>query len=159
MLLLDSQWALFLGRFHPFIVAIYQSGFFLIAVLFEVLDRTGKQVVGSIGCEDSAAVLRTRGHACLCARVLCWHPREGYDEVLLSNHMWKSIVLATVTWLCWLLKAGVFRFPRRFYFPAVPAPFLHLRLLLTIGRRHDGGSFDTRRGVPYPTYPGSRSEA
>nr|WP_295932453.1 c-type cytochrome domain-containing protein [uncultured Dyadobacter sp.] len=137
MLLLDSEWALFLGRFHPLVVHL-PIGFFLIAVLFEVLDRTGRQVVDGavvkiiLLCSALGATL-----SCVLGYMLA--SPGGYDEVLLANHMWKGIALAGVTWLCWLLKTGAFR-ARIVFAPKLYLPLLAFALLLTMAAGHDGGS-------------------
>lgn len=137
MLLLDSEWALFLGRFHPLVVHL-PIGFFLIAVLLEVLDRTGRQVVdGSV--VRIVLLSSALGATLSCVLGYMLASQGGYDEVLLANHMWKGIALAGTTWLCWLLKSGALR-ARIAFAPASYLPLLAFALLLTIAAGHDGGS-------------------
>lgn len=137
MLLLDSEWALFLGRFHPLIVHL-PIGFFLIVVLLEVLDRTGKQVVDQ-AVVNIVLLCSALGATLSCVLGYMLASPGGYDEVLLANHMWKGIVLATVTWLCWFLKSGVFR-SRAAFTSGLYLPLLAIALLLTMATGHDGGS-------------------
>ena len=132
-----SNWALFIGRFHPVLVHL-PIGFLLIAALLEIGRRTGK-----IGVSEStisfilfwSAIGAT--FACIAGYLLSIG--GGYDEKLLSDHKWQGIGVAVFAWVAWLVKSD--RFGEKIPFgPAFYLPAFGLATVLTMTAGHDGGS-------------------
>jgi uncharacterized membrane protein/mono/diheme cytochrome c family protein len=142
-LLMASDWAVFFGRFHPVLVHL-PIGFLLIAALLEIGRRTGK-----IGVSEStisfilfwSAIGAT--FACIAGYLLSLG--GGYDEALLSDHMWQGIAIAIFAWIAWLVKSDRFGdkipFGPLFYLPA-----FGLATILTLTAGHDGGSLTHGEG-------------
>ena len=132
-----SNWALFIGRFHPVLVHL-PIGFLLIAALLEVGRRTGK-----IGVTEAtisfilfwSAIGAT--FACIAGYLLSLG--GGYDEELLSDHKWQGIGVAAFAWIAWLVKSDLFgeKIP---FGPAFYLPAFGLATILTMTAGHDGGS-------------------
>jgi uncharacterized membrane protein/mono/diheme cytochrome c family protein len=136
-LLMASDWAVFFGRFHPVLVHL-PIGFLLIAALLEIGRRTGK-----IGVSEStiafilfwSAIGAT--FACIAGYLLSLG--GGYDEALLSDHMWQGIAIAVFAWIAWLVKSD--RFAEKIPFgPLFYLPAFGLATILTLTAGHDGGS-------------------
>lgn len=142
-LLLASDWAIFIGRFHPLLVHL-PIGFLLIAALLEIGRRTGK-----IGVSEStvsfilfwSAVSAT--FACIAGYLLSLG--GGYDEDLLGDHLWQGIGVAVFAWVAWIVKSDRFGekipFGPLFYLPAFSIATI---LMMTAG--HDGGSLTHGEG-------------
>jgi uncharacterized membrane protein len=136
-LLQASPWALFIGRFHPVLVHL-PIGFLLIAALLEIGRRTGK-----INISETTVVFIlfwsaiSATFACIAGYLLSLG--GGYDEELLSDHMWKGIGVAAFAWIAWLVKSDrtgkVLPFGKMAYLPA-----FGIAVLLTMSAGHDGGS-------------------
>ncbi|WP_031528432.1 c-type cytochrome domain-containing protein [Dyadobacter crusticola] len=137
ILLQDSSWATFIGRFHPAIVH-FPIGFLLIAAVLEIGRRWGKVNVSEgtvVFILFWSAVTATI--ACIAGYLLSLS--GGYDVELLNNHMWKGIGVAVFAWAAWLVKSD--RLSR-----AVPSgkmvylPAILIATILTLSAGHDGGS-------------------
>jgi hypothetical protein len=132
-----SPWALFIGRFHPVLVHL-PIGFLLIAALLEIGRRSGK-----INISETTVVFVlfwsaiSATFACIAGYLLSLG--GGYDEELLSDHMWKGIGVAAFAWVAWLVKSDrigkVIPFGKMVYLPA-----FRIAVLLTMSAGHDGGS-------------------
>ncbi len=136
-LLLASDWAVFFGRFHPVLVHL-PIGFLFIAALLEIGRRTGKIAVSESTVSFVlfwSAVSAT--FACIAGYLLSLG--GGYDESLLSDHMWQGIGVAAFAWVAWLVKSD--RFGEKIPFgPAFYLPALGVATILTMTAGHDGGS-------------------
>jgi uncharacterized membrane protein len=136
-LLLASDITVFFGRFHPVLVHL-PIGFLLIAALLEIGRRSGKVAVAEstvIFVLFWSAVSAT--FACIAGYLLSLG--GGYDEELLSGHMWKGIGVAAFAWVAWLVKSD--RFGEKIPFgPVFYMPAFLIATLLTLTAGHDGGS-------------------
>jgi mono/diheme cytochrome c family protein/uncharacterized membrane protein len=137
ILLQDSSWATFIGRFHPAIVH-FPIGFLLIGALLELGRRWGKLAVSEstiVFILFWSAISATL--ACIAGYMLSLS--GGYDVELLDNHMWKGIGVAVFAWAAWLVKSDRFeqKLPsaKIIYLPAIL-----LATLLTLTAGHDGGA-------------------
>jgi uncharacterized membrane protein/mono/diheme cytochrome c family protein len=143
ILLQDSSWATFIGRFHPAIVH-FPIGFLLIGALLELGRRWGK-----IAVSDSTIVFIlfwsaiSATFACVAGYLLSL--TGGYDADLLNNHMWKGIGVAVFAWAAWFVKSD--RLER-----AMPTakviylPAILIATLLTLTAGHDGGALTHGEG-------------
>lgn len=132
-----SDWVLFFGRFHPLIVHL-PIGFLLIAGFLEAGRRLGK-----IGVDEStitsvlfwSAVSATV--ACVVGYMLSLG--GGYEEEILTEHMWQGIGVAAFAWIAWAVKSHWLgsRIP---FGSALYVPALGLSLLLVAVAGHHGGS-------------------
>ncbi|WP_080238212.1 c-type cytochrome domain-containing protein [Spirosoma rigui] len=132
-----SDWVLFFGRFHPLIVHL-PIGFLLIAGLLELGRRLGKVGV------DSSTITNILFWSALSATVACiagymLSLGGGYEEELLTEHMWQGIGVAVFAWIAWAVKSDTvgYRIPlgSAFYVPA-----LGVSLLLVAVAGHHGGA-------------------
>ncbi|MCF2443408.1 ribonuclease inhibitor [Dyadobacter sp. CY345] len=138
-----SDFTNFIGRFHPVLVHA-PIGFLLIAALLEAGRRMGKISVSESTVTFIlfwSAVSAT--FACFAGYMLSLG--GGYDEKLLSDHMWQGIGVAAFAWIAWLLKSEFFQNSKtllaKFYFPA-----FCLATILTMTAGHDGGSLTHGEG-------------
>lgn len=142
-LLMASDWAVFFGRFHPVLVHL-PIGFLLIAALLEIGRRTGKINVSESTVSFIlfwSAVSAT--FACIAGYLLSLG--GGYEEELLSDHMWQGIAIAVFAWVAWLVKSD--RFGEKIPFgPLFYLPALGLATILTMTAGHDGGSLTHGEG-------------
>ncbi|MCE7067547.1 c-type cytochrome domain-containing protein [Dyadobacter sp. CY326] len=137
ILLQASSWALFIGRFHPVLVHL-PIGFLLIAALLEIGRRTGKVQVSESAISFIlfwSAISATI--ACVAGYLLSLG--GGYDDELLSDHMWQGIGVAVFAWIAWIVKSDRFHniipFASIIYLPAFA-----LATLLLLSAGHHGGS-------------------
>ncbi len=142
-LLMASDWAVFFGRFHPVLVHL-PIGFLLIAALLEIGRRTGKINVSESTISFIlfwSAVGAT--FACIAGYLLSLG--GGYEEELLSDHMWQGIAIAAFAWIAWFVKSD--RFGEKIPFgPLFYLPALGLATILTMTAGHDGGSLTHGEG-------------
>jgi len=138
-----SNWALFIGRFHPVLVHL-PIGFLLIAALLETGRRTGKISVS----ESTIAFIlfwSAIGATLACVAGYLLSLAGGYEEELLSDHKWQGIGVAAFAWVAWLVKSD--RFGEKIPFgPAFYLPALGLATILTMTAGHDGGSLTHGEG-------------
>ena len=143
VLLLDSLWSDFIGRFHPAIVH-FPIGFLLIAAALEVGRRWGKIEVS----EGSVTFILfwsavTATIACIAGFLLS--SGGGYDEDLLNSHMWKGIAVAVLAWVAWLFKSDrlkkILSSPKVIYMPALLSA-----TVLTMVTGHDCGTLTHGQG-------------
>ncbi|QRR02970.1 c-type cytochrome domain-containing protein [Dyadobacter sandarakinus] len=104
ILLQASDWALFFGRFHPAIVHL-PIGFLLIAALLVL----GKQL-GKIAVSESAVsfiLLWSAGTATIsCVFGYLLSLEGGYEEDILTSHMYQGIGVAVFSWIAWGMQSG-----------------------------------------------------
>jgi uncharacterized membrane protein/mono/diheme cytochrome c family protein len=131
-----SDWALFIGRFHPLLVHL-PIGFLVIALLLEVGQRLGKLTVA--GETKSLILLASAIGATLsCAVGLLLASGGGYDEDALGQHKWQGIGVAVFAWIAWFVSAGI-RPIRLGWLSALYAPAFFLSVLLMFTTGHIGG--------------------
>lgn len=132
-----SDWALFVGRFHPLIVHL-PIGFLLIAGLLE-LDRLTRR--NSVSPHTITLILFwsavSATMACVFGYLLSLG--GGYEEDTLNEHMWQGIGVAVFAWVAWAVKSENLgrriRFAQVMYLPA-----LGVSLLLLLAAGHHGGN-------------------
>ncbi|MCF2504777.1 ribonuclease inhibitor [Dyadobacter sp. CY107] len=143
ILLQDSSWATFIGRFHPAIVH-FPIGFLLIGALLELGRRWGKVAV-SENVIVFILLLSAVSATFACAAGYLLSLSGGYDANLLNNHMWKGIGVAVFAWMAWAVKSDnlqrIMPSGKVIYLPA----FL-IATVLTLSTGHDGGSLTHGEG-------------
>lgn len=108
MILLQGNWSLFIGRFHPLLVHL-PIGMLIVAFILEVMSRNRRLAV--LG----AAVLPVLVFGALSAVAACiagWllSASGGYDEEALDMHMWMGIGVAVISvLLCIFRRYALFR--------------------------------------------------
>lgn len=137
LLIQASDWAPFIGRFHPVLVHL-PIGFLLIAALLEIGRRTGKISVH----ESTISFIlfwSAVGATWACAAGYLLSLGGGYDAALLYAHQWQGIGVAVFAWIAWIVKSNPFRAK----IPFGPAFYLlafGLATVLTMTAGHQGGS-------------------
>jgi uncharacterized membrane protein len=98
-----SEWAQFIGRFHPLTVHFPIALILLVPILelaglnqrFSYLRLSADFVLG----------LATLGATVAATLGWCLARSGGYSGSQLTQHMWGGISLAALCWLCWMLRA------------------------------------------------------
>lgn len=132
-----SDWALFLGHFHPLVVHL-PIGFLLIAGLLEI-DRLTRR--NSVSAHTITLILFwsavSATMACVFGYLLSLG--GGYDTETLESHKWQGIGVAVFAWIAWAVKSEnrgrLIPFAQLLYLPALA---ISLVLLLVAG--HLGGN-------------------
>jgi uncharacterized membrane protein len=98
-----SEWAQFIGRFHPLAVHFPIA----LMLLVPILELAGRNSRFSYLRLSAVFVLGITTLAATVAALLGWSLARsgGYSGPLLDQHMWGGISLAAVCWACWLLRA------------------------------------------------------
>ncbi len=132
-----SDWALFLGHFHPLIVHL-PIGFLLIAGLLELGQRLGKLSV-SDGVISTVLFASAVGSTIACVLGYLLSLGGGYEAETLQEHQWQGIGVAVFAWLAWAIKSETFgdRIP---FGSLLYTPALLVSLLLLGAAGHHGGS-------------------
>ncbi|MBO9153315.1 c-type cytochrome domain-containing protein [Chitinophaga sp. GCM10012297] len=131
MTLLQGNWSLFIGRFHPLLVHL-PIGMLIVAFILEVMSKNRRLAV------LSAAVLPVLVFGALSAVAACiagWllSTSGGYDEDALDLHMWMGIGVAAISvLLCVFRRYALFRNAW------LPVSFVMIVLLSAAG--HFGGN-------------------
>jgi len=116
-----AQLLQFVGRFHPLSVHLPIAVLFLVA-LFELAGRSRHFSYLLTSVEFLFCVA-------ICGAILaaflgwCLARGGGSSGQLMTQHMWGAILVATATWICWLLRAriSVPRFARFYGFTLIAA--------------------------------------
>ncbi|MDX2303444.1 MAG: c-type cytochrome domain-containing protein [Microscillaceae bacterium] len=130
-MLLDTNWGLFIGRFHPLLVHL-PIGFLLLAVLLEFLSRKYTDL------RRAAFFIWMLGAWSALATVICgWFlaAQGGYEADTLFWHRWMGILMTIFTFLIWSIKAGWFALNYR----SIPI-FAGFVLILVLLTGHLGGN-------------------
>jgi uncharacterized membrane protein len=106
IILSASDWALFLGRFHPVLVHL-PIGFLLIAALLEVGRWWGKIEVQR-GVVSFILFWSAVSATVACGAGYLLSLGGGYDEHLLDEHKWQGIWVAIAAWVAWVAKSDWF---------------------------------------------------
>lgn len=99
-----SEWAQFIGRFHPLMVHFPIALFLLVPIL----ELAGRNARFSFLRLSTGFVLGIATLTATVAALLGWCLARsgGYSGPLLQQHMWGGIALAGLCWLCWLLRTS-----------------------------------------------------
>ena len=98
-----ADWAQFIGRFHPLAVHFPIALILLVPILelaglnerFSYLRSSARFVLG----------LATLGATAAAILGWCLGRSGGYSGTLVTQHMWGGISLATICWVCWVLRS------------------------------------------------------
>ncbi|WEK38158.1 MAG: hypothetical protein P0Y53_11690 [Candidatus Pseudobacter hemicellulosilyticus] len=143
MILLNaaSEWAAYLGHYHPVVVHL-PIGFLFLALLLEIVGRRTKArptLAAAIRVSLLAGFL-SAVLACVFGWFLSWE--GGYEADTLSAHQWMGIGVALVAGGCWWLQVK----PR---FPKIYMVLLGLLFVLLMATGHLGGNMT--HGADYLT--------
>ena len=96
-----SEWAQFIGRFHPLLVHFPIALFVLVPIL-EIVGRSARFENLRLSV-DFVLALATLGATTAAILGWCLGRSGGYSGSLITQHMWGGLLLSIVCWLCWLL--------------------------------------------------------
>lgn len=139
----SSDWAAFIGRFHPVLVHL-PIGFLLLAGLLELGRLTNKVEV-----KDSTISFilfwSAIGATASCIAGYLLSLGGGYEAELLEEHKWQGIWVAVASWIAWVSKTDLlfqnFKLGGLLYLPA-----LAIGGLFTMVAGHHGGSLTHGEG-------------
>jgi len=97
-----TEWAQFIGRFHPLAVHFPIA----LILLVPILELAGLKVRFSYLRSAAGFVLGLATLSATAAALLGWclGRTGGYSGTLVTQHMWGGISLAAVCWACWILR-------------------------------------------------------
>lgn len=102
----SSDWAAFIGRFHPVLVHL-PIGFLILAGLLEIGRLTNK-----IEVKDSTISFilfwSAIGATLSCVAGYLLSLGGGYEAQLLEEHKWQGIWVAVASWVAWVAKSDLF---------------------------------------------------
>lgn len=146
-LFLQTDWTLFIGRFHPLFVHL-PIGFLLLAGVLEFANRRQQK-----GAWDSAVSLSLLfGMVAGVLSAFCgWMLAAdgGYDPSTLSWHRWMGIGTTVLAGVAWAIKSGRMSFDRKYLTAA-----LGLTLVGLLITGHLGGNLTHGEGYLYQYAPG-----
>lgn len=139
----SSDWAAFIGRFHPVLVHL-PIGFLILAGLLEIGRLTNRIEVK----ESTISFIlfwSAIGATLSCIAGYLLSLGGGYEEELLEEHKWQGIWVAVASWIAWIAKSELFinkiPFGSLLYFPA-----LVVGGFFTMIAGHHGGSLTHGEG-------------
>lgn len=132
-----SDWALFLGHFHPLIVHL-PIGFLLIAGLLE-LNRLVRGASVSVQVVTLILFWSAVSATLACVFGYLLSLGGGYEAETLNDHMWQGIGVAVFAWLAWAIKSESLGRLLPFA-PILYGPALAISLLLLLAAGHHGGN-------------------
>ncbi len=143
ILLQASDWAAFIGRFHPVLVHL-PIGFLILAGLLEIGRLTNK-----IEVKESTITFvlfwSAIGATVSCLAGYLLSLGGGYEVELLDEHKWQGIWVAVAAWVAWMAKSELLvnkiPFSSLLYLPA-----LTVGAVLTMVAGHHGGSLTHGEG-------------
>jgi uncharacterized membrane protein/mono/diheme cytochrome c family protein len=143
ILLQASDWAAFIGRFHPVLVHL-PIGFLILAGLLEIGRLTNKIEVK----ESTISFIlfwSAIGATLSCIAGYLLSLGGGYEASLLEQHKWQGIWVAVAAWIAWVAKSdilsGKIPFASLLYLPA-----LAIGAIFTMLAGHQGGSLTHGEG-------------
>ncbi|MEI7584157.1 c-type cytochrome domain-containing protein [Runella sp.] len=139
----SSDWAAFIGRFHPVLVHL-PIGFLILAGLLEI-----GRLVNKIDVKESTISFilfwSAIGATLSCIAGYFLSLGGGYEAELLEEHKWQGIWVAVASWIAWIAKSELFinkiPFGSLLYFPA-----LVVGGFFTMIAGHHGGSLTHGEG-------------
>lgn len=133
----SSDWAAFIGRFHPVLVHL-PIGFLLLAGLLE-LGRLTNRVEVKDSTISFILFWSAIGATASCIAGYLLSLGGGYETKLLEEHKWQGIWVAVASWIAWISKTDLlfqkFKLGSLLYVPA-----LAVGGLFTMLAGHHGGS-------------------
>ena len=98
-----ADWAQFIGRFHPLAVHFPIA----LILLVPILELAGLNERFSYLRSSAGFVLGLATLGATAAAILGWclGRSGGYSGTLVTQHMWGGISLATICWVCWILRS------------------------------------------------------
>ncbi|MFN8349781.1 MAG: c-type cytochrome domain-containing protein [Spirosomataceae bacterium] len=139
----SSDWAAFIGRFHPVLVHL-PIGFLILAVLLEIGRLTGKIEVKE-STVSFVLFWSAVGATLSCTVGYLLSLGGGYEAELLEKHKWQGIWVAVAAWVAWIAKAESFMdkipFASLLYFPSLVVGGIYILLA-----GHNGGSLTHGEG-------------
>ncbi len=146
----SSDWTLFFGRFHPILVH-FPIGFLLLGFLLELAGRSGKVEV-SRSSLTFIYLLSAIGATFACIAGYLLSLSGGYEEELLSSHMWRGIGVALFSWLLWAIRSD--RFAEKLKKGSVlVTPLLVFLVILVFSTGHLGGALTHGDGYVFQYAP------
>lgn len=146
-LFLQTDWNLFIGRFHPLLVHL-PIGFFLLAGIFELLGSRNK----GKKWDDAVAISFLMGGLGGAAAAVCgWSlaAEGGYDPSTLFWHRWLGIGCSLLGFAGWLVKSGRFQLTRKMWLGLVGVSLLGITIT-----GHLGGNLTHGENYLYQYAPG-----
>lgn len=138
-----SDWAAFIGRFHPILVHL-PIGFLILAGLLEIGRLTNKIEVNE-STISFVLFWSSIGATFSCIAGYLLSLGGGYEAELLEEHKWQGIWVAVASWIAWVAKSELFinkiPFGSLFYLPA-----LVVGGFFTMIAGHHGGSLTHGEG-------------
>lgn len=145
-LFLQTDWALFIGRFHPLIVHL-PIGFLLLAGILELVNRK-QQRSGWDSAISASLIFGALGGflAAFCGWMLA--SDGGYDGSTLFWHRWLGISMSVLAVIAWLLKSDRLSVSPKYF-----TGTLGLTLLALTVTGHLGGNLTHGEGYLYQYAP------
>lgn len=139
----SSDWAAFIGRFHPVLVHL-PIGFLILAGLLEIGRLTNK-----IEVKESTIIFvlfwSSIGATLSCIAGYLLSLGGGYEAELLEEHKWQGIWVAVASWIAWIAKSELF-FNKIPFGILLYLPSLAVGVFLTMIAGHHGGSLTHGEG-------------
>lgn len=133
----SSDWAAFIGRFHPVLVHL-PIGFLILAGLLEIGRLTNRIEVK----ESTISFIlfwSAIGATLSCIAGYFLSLGGGYEAELLEEHKWQGIWVAVASWIAWIAKSELF-FNKIPFGTLLYLPSLVVGVFLTMIAGHHGGS-------------------
>jgi len=148
--MLTVDWTLFFGRFHPILVH-FPIGFLFLGLLLDLAGRSGKIEVSQSSLRFIYLVSAI-GSTLACIAGYLLSLSGGYEEELLSSHMWRGYGVAGFCWLLWAGKTG-FTQNRFKILPLFEFPLLVFLVILVFSTGHLGGALTHGEGYVFQYAP------
>lgn len=146
-LFLQTDWSLFIGRFHPLFVHL-PIGFLLLAGVLEWINRRKQQTTWDGAISLSLLLGSLSGFlAAFCGWQLA--SEGGYDDSTLFWHRWLGIGTSVLGLVAWAIKTERLKFSSKSFVGLLAASLL----MLTI-TGHLGGNLTHGEGYLYQYAPG-----
>lgn len=112
-LFLQTDWTLFIGRFHPLVVHL-PIGFLLLAAILELVNRRQKKTGWDSAISLSLFFGAAGGFlAAFCGWMLA--ADGGYEAGALGWHQWLGILTSVLATAAWLIKSGRIKLSTRYF--------------------------------------------
>ncbi|PHN08520.1 DUF2231 domain-containing protein [Flavilitoribacter nigricans] len=147
ILLLQTDWTLFIGRFHPLFVHL-PIGFLLLAGILELVNRKQQKPGWDSAISLSLIVGAISGFvAAFCGWMLA--ADGGYDAGTLGWHRWLGIGTSVLALVAWLMKSKRISFDPKYFAGVLGATILGLTIT-----GHLGGNLTHGEDYLYQYAPG-----
>lgn len=139
----SSDWAAFIGRFHPVLVHL-PIGFLILAGLLEISRLTNKIEVKE-STISFVLFWSAIGATLSCIAGFLLSLGGGYEAELLEEHKWQGIWVAVASWIAWIAKSELF-FNKIPFGILLYLPSLFAGVVFTLIAGHHGGSLTHGEG-------------